>query len=313
MYNYGYMPNQAEIESYAASLNGVYGDDVAQLIATDDGRDTFLWRATVDCLRRCDQRIQNDWLYQNEQGFLSLKSFNQGQIGSCVGNAEALVLSVELSVDILLGRVPALFSCMASAEACYALSREAGNMLGGGDGSFGSAAAKSSTTMGTLWQQPYPSVNLSKYSVELCRQWGSRGVPAELKEIAGQTKLQSSYQIKNVDEAWALIGAGHPINQCSNLGFATTRDEDGACKQTGSWGHSMALIGRRTTGSGRRLFICANSWGETWVKGPVFQDQPQGSFGIDYEIVARAVAQNDMFVKVNMEGIKRKNLDWSNV
>ena len=311
-YNYGYTPDYPAIAAYAESLGNAYGDDVAQLVATDDGRDTFLWRPLVYLLQRCDARIQKRWLYVNGT-LVCLRSYNQGQVGSCVGNAEALDLSVELAVDIIVGNVPMQFTCMASAESCYALSREAGNMLGGGDGSYGAAAAKSSTTMGTLWQQPYGSVDLSEYSVERCRQWGSRGVPADLKPIAAQTKLLSSYQIKNVDEAWALIGAGHPLNQCSNLGFATTRDSDGACKQQGSWGHSMALIGRRTTASGRRLFICMNSWGEDWVSGPVYEDQPQGSFGIDYEVVAKAVAQNDMFVKANMEGIKRRKLDWSQV
>ena len=312
MYNYGYLPDPIQIQAYAESLGGLYGDDVAQLVATDSGQDTFLWRAMVVCLRRCDQRVQERWLYP--QGpFTTVKAYNQGQIGSCVGNAEARCLSLELAIDIIMGNVPMQFSCMISPEACYAQGRKAGNMLGGGDGCYGAAVAKAMTTLGTLFQQQYPSVDLSDYSVDRCRQWGSKGLPEDLVPIAAQTKLENSYQIKSVEEAWALIGAGHPINQCSNLGFTTTRDEDGALKQSGQWGHSMCLDGRRTTPAGRRLFICANSWGETWVHGPVYEDQPQGSFGIDYDVVARAVSQGDMFVKVGMEGMKRRNLDWSNV
>lgn len=313
MYNYGYIPNPQATAKYVKSLGNAYASDVAQVVATDDGRDTFLWRAVVYLLQKCTSEVQKRWLYVNDANLLCLRSYNQGSVGSCVGNAEAECQSLELAVNIVTGKAPMIFSCMASAEACYALSREAGGMLGRGDGSYGSAAAKSSTKMGTLWQQPYSNVDLSEYSVARCRQWGNTGVPADLKPIAAQTKMQSSYLIKSVEEAWALIGAGHPINQCSNLGFSTTRDSDGACRQQGSWAHSMALIGRRTTASGRRLFICMNSWGEDWVRGPTYKDQPQGSFGIDYDVVARAIAQGDTFVKAYMDGIKRLKLDWSNV
>lgn len=312
MYNYGYMPDPAAIQAYAESLGGAYGDDVAQLVATDNGQDTFLWRAMVRCLQRCSERVQKRWLYTHD-GRTSIKSYNQGQIGSCVGNAEAMDLSLELALDIICGGNPMQFTCMVSPEACYAIGREAGNMLGGGDGCYGSAVAKGVTTMGTLFQQAYTGIDLSDYSVATCRAWGAHGMPDNLKPIAAQTKLQTSYQIKSVEEAWALIGAGHPINQCSNLGFTTARDSDGALRNSGTWGHSMALVGRRTTSSGRKLFICINSWGEDWVTGPTYEDQPQGSFGIDYEVVAKAVGQGDMFVKIGMEGIKKRQLDWSNI
>lgn len=310
--NFGYVPDYEAIETYAASLNSVgYASDVAQLMATDDGNDAFLWRPLVYCLSRCSAQVQQQWLYQNGK-WTSQRSYNQGNIGSCVGNGEAEVLSVELAIDIIEGNAPMELIAMASAEACYALGREAGNMLGNQDGSFGAAAAKGSTTMGTLWQIQYPSVDLTTYSVSRCKEWGRTGVPAALKPTAAEYKLRESYQVKSTEEAWALIGAGHPINQCSNLGFAQKRDSDGACKQTGQWAHSMALIGRRTTSSGRKLFICINSWGEDWVSGPVYKDQPQGSFGIDYEIVGKAIAGGDCFVKVGMTGIKRRQLDWSN-
>lgn len=312
MYNYGYMPNPSEIQAYAESLNNAYGDDVAQLVATDDGRDSFLWRALVPLLLRCDSRIQQRWLYKNGN-YTCLRAYNQGQIGSCVGNAESMVCSIEQAIDIVCQGRPMQLTTMIAPEACYALGREAGNMLGNQDGCYGAAVAKALTTMGTLYQQKYDSVDLSDYSVDRCRQWGARGLPAELKPVAAQTKLETSYQIKTIEEAWSVIGAGHPINQCSNLGFQTTRDEDGALRPAGQWGHSMALIGRRTTSSGRKLFICMNSWGETWVNGPLYEDQPQGSFGIDYDVVAKAVAQGDMFVKIGMNGLKRRSLDWSNV
>ena len=234
---------------------------------------------------------------------------------SCVGNGEAMTLSIEEAVDIVCGLKPSSLTCMVSPEACYGLGREAGNMLGRSAGCYGAAVAKSSTTMGTLYQQPYPpTVDLTNYSVTTCRSWGSRGVPAILKPIALQTKLDTSYLIKTVAEAWTLVGAGHPLNQCSNIGFTSmTRDSDGAIKRSGRWSHSMALIGRRTTKTGRKLFICMNSWGDTWASGPLYEDQPPGSFGIDYDTVASAIAQGDVFVKIGMNGLKRKQINWSDL
>lgn len=231
---------------------------------------------------------------------------------NCVGNAEAMTLAIELAVDIIERKVPFSMSVMFSPEVCYGLGREVGNMLGRGDGCYGSAVAKASTTMGAVFQQSYGKYDLSNYSVSICRQFGYYGVPDELKKIAIETKLQQSYLIKSVEEAWALIGAGNSINQCSNIGYSSaTRDSDGAIKRGGSWGHSMNICGRRTTKSGRKLFLIMNSWGDSWASGILIDDQPPGSFYADYENVASAIAQRDCFVKVSMSGIRRKKIDWS--
>ena len=193
----------------------------------------------------------------------------------------------------------------------YGIGREAGNMLGSGDGCFGSAVAEGETKIGTLWQTKYPSIDLSDYSVSTCKQLGRVGIPKDLKDEAGKHKIVTAYQVKTADEAWSLIGAGNAINQCSDIGFNGQRDSDGAIKKNGSWGHSMAIVGRRTTAAGRKLFLIINSWGDDWTQGPLFEDQPPGSFYADFNTVGQAIGQGDVFVKIDLNGIQRI-IDWNN-
>jgi len=231
--------------------------------------------------------------------------------GNCVGNAEALITSTTQAVDIIEKGHPELFKYMGSPEALYAIGREAGNMLGSGDGCYGSAMADGETTIGTLWQTKYGDIDLSDYSVSRCKQYGRSGIPSSLREEALKYKILTAYQVKSVDEAWSLIGAGYAINQCSNIGWNGSRDSEGAIRRSGSWGHSMAIIGRRTTKSGRKLFLIMNSWGDEWTNGPLFEDQPTGSFYADYQDVAIAIGQDDVFVKIDVNGVGRI-IDWNN-
>lgn len=309
MSDYGYVPHPDETAKYCESLPP-FGDAVARAVAEDNNQDSFLYRPLVYCLSNCDEQTQARWLIKDGE-YIRLKSYNQGSIGSCVGNAEGMCLSLTAALDIIERNEPESFKYMASAEACYGFSREVGGMLGRGDGSYGSAAAKADCDIGTLWQTNYlANYDLTEYSVSRCREWGYSGVPRELKSLASEHKLFSSYRVNNADEAWGLIGAGYPINQCSGLGWSSTRDNEGACRQTGSWAHSMCICGRRTTQAGNKLFLIINSWGDGWCKGSLFEDQPPGSFYASYESIDSAMKQNDSFVKININGIQRKQIDW---
>ncbi len=304
--DYGYIPDYEQIDAFSSTLCQSR-QDLISLVSSDNNQDAFLYRPLVFCLSKSP--VASKWLVKDGE-YVRLKAYNQGNIGSCVGNAEALCLSTEAALDIVQRNEPETFQYMASPEACYGFGREAGGMLGGGDGCYGAAVAKADMSFGTLWQTSYGSIDLADYSVGRCRDWGRNGVPSGLRDIAKQHKLSDSYRIKTVEEAWALIGAGHPINQCSNLGFSTTRDAEGISRQSGSWGHSMAIIGRRTTKGGNRLFLIQNSWGDNWASGGLYEDQPQGSFYCSDKDVEKAIGQGDVFVKINVDGIQRKNLDW---
>jgi hypothetical protein len=298
--NYGYIPDVAFTQQYASTLPY---QSIGNLAADDDGRDVFLYRALVKCLQ--NSPLASVWLKDGK-----VRSYNQGNIGSCTGNAEALCLSLESALDIVERGEPQEFKWMVSPESCYGASREVGGNLGGGAGSSGGACAKASTTIGCLYQTTYPSIDLSTYTVEHCSTFGRSGIPADLKPIAAEHKLQSSYLVKDGNEAWSIIGAGSPINQCSGQGWKGNRDDEGYIAASGSWSHSMCICGRRTSQKHGKCFLIANSWGDSWTSGGLYLDQPAGYFYADFNSVDKAIRSGDSFCKVGMNGFVRRNLDW---
>jgi len=202
-----------------------------------------------------------------------LISYHQGSVGSCVGISMSQLLNHTQAIDCMIKMQPETYKHMSSGEGTYGLVREACGMRRG-DGAYGSGAARAITTMGTL-----------------C--------------------IKSANQVKSAKEAWAIIGGNDPIQVCSNRGFQKKRDRDGFCKPYGNWNHAMAIIGRRTTQSGRRGFLILNSWGENWCSGPLFEDQPKGSFWADYRVVDYMLKQGDSYNVIDLNGFKPKRLDWS--
>jgi hypothetical protein len=308
MENFGWTPNFDKIEEYKAGLNPVYGDQLQELITTDDNQDVYLWRPLTYLIKRNTQ-LSKIWLKDNR-----LVAYFQ-KIGDCVGNSDALCWSLEAAIDIVVRKEPEEFKYMCSAEACYALGREAGNMLGRGDGSYGSAQAKADITMGTLWMTKYDGVDLSTYSGARASSWGASGVPNNLKPIALQTKLKQSYAVKNADEAWTIIGLNkRPIQMCSNVGWESTKDKTGFCKQSGSWSHALCLCARRTLNGEKQLMV-RNSWGDYNYEqvAPVPFDCPRGAFWASFDSVDKAIKQGDSFTKIDVDGFKRVSLNWENV
>lgn len=230
--------------------------------------------------------------------------------GNCVGISMSQLLNVRQAIDCLVLRQPEEYRHMSSGEGTYGLVREACGMRRG-DGAYGSGAAEAVTQLGTLWMKQYGDTNLDvEYSASRCRTYGSRWCSEELKQAAKEHKILSANNVKTAEQAWALVGGYCPIQVCSNRGFRKSRDEDGACRPSGSWSHAMSIIGRRTTKSGRKLFLILNSWGENWCSGPLFEDQPKGSFYADYDVVDRMLRQGDSYNLVDLNGFRPKKLDW---
>jgi hypothetical protein len=199
---------------------------------------------------------------------------------------------------------------MTAADGLYALSRDISGDLGRGDGSYGSAAAKGIRECGVIHQRKYGDVDLTSYSADRCRAWAMKGVPQVVKDEAKKTPMRATTLLKSVEQAWAATGNGYAFNMCSDVGWDSQRDSDGACRRSGSWGHSMAVTSRRTAGS-RRLFLVHQSWGNDWTGGPYWLDQPLGSFWADWDSIERAILQGDCFVYGDYDGFPRRQLpNW---
>lgn len=279
--------------------------------ANDDGGDRYLYRPLVELLSE-DKDLSSRWLRERD-GKLCLRAYNQGNVGSCVGNATALCVSIIAAWQIIEQGKDEELVAMAAADGLYGLSREAGGMLSmRGDGSTGYAAARAIRDLGTLWQLEYEGGDLRDYSAARCRKYGSSGVPSALKKDAAEHLVITTYAVTTFDDAWAAIGRGNAINVCSTVGFDTCRDATGTCQPRGNWGHSMAVIGRRTLG-GRRQLLIQNSWGDDWNAGPYDGDQPWGSFWIDTAAAEKMLSQQDSYAYEMLGGFQADDdgdLNW---
>lgn len=304
----GWKPDPKHTEAFCAALPTIYRDQSHALADEDDDRDTMNYRVLVACLK--SMPLASEWITERD-GRPVLRTRLQGNIGSCVGNATATDIDTLAGCDIITRKEREQFKAMAAADAMYALGRDVAGQLGRWDGSAGSWAAQAVRECGTLHMLDYGDIDLRTYSQKRCKSWARRGVPSEMKTEAAEHPIRHTVRVESAEHAWSLIGNGYPINQCSDIGWQGTRDKDGAIKRRGSWSHSMAMTSRRTTKSGRRLLLIHQSWPPSWISGPYYQDQPEGSFWVDLKDADRAIKQGDTFAYSGFEGFVSRRPDYS--
>lgn len=300
---FGWIENQEGCAAFCETIPQAVSDSVTSMIETDKGEDALLYRYVVQCVKT-SPTLSARWLKDGR-----LRAYNQGSVGSCTGHGTAAALNCVYAVQCAEAGSPESFEHLLAADALYGLGREAGNMLNyRSDGCCGFMLADAITKMGTLYRKPYSNVDLTEYDEARCRQYGSKGVGAELKTLAKDHVLAEVVNVKSAREAWALIGNGYPINVCSQQGFTTQRDAEGVCEPKGTWAHSMAVIGRRTTENGEKLFLIQNSWGDSSPSGPFWQDQPYGSFFIRESVMDKMLSQGDSFAYSGLGGFEIRSL-----
>lgn len=270
-----------------------------QLFSEENDQDVYLWRA-LDKVR---------------PGFYPL---NQGQLGSCVSFGWGICCDTLLAIDNVTGRSSKFLE--ASEESIYGLARnEAFGRIGHSrsDGASGVGAAKAVTKFGVIYRQKYDAfdLDLSKYSVALCANWGAEGnggskdgLNGPFDKEAQQHPIKTTALVRTVQEAQAALQNGYPVAICSGQGFSSSRDADGFARASGSWSHCMACLGYR--GGSRPGFLIINSWGHVWNSGPKYPaDQPDGSFWAEPDTVARMLAGSDSFALSGETGFPARKLN----
>lgn len=274
--------------------------------AKDDNSPVFFWEAEQKVLGRV------------------LPSWDQSSIGSCVSHGWGRAIQDLMLIQIVKTGAEEWPDAEICREAIYGGSRvQVGKgRLGRGDGSTGSWAAEWAVNGGNLVYKKYPTIDLSGgYQVPRCREWGYRGVPADLVPIAKEHPVGSVALVKTPAEAWAAIGNGYPIPVCSNVGFQSPL-RDGFCARAGSWAHCMELRGRFTHPTKGRCFVVQNSWGnylhakpgdrnsQIDVAGRGLVQLPDGCFGITEKDAAAILAQGDSFAISSLRGFPAQKIDW---
>jgi hypothetical protein len=305
----GWFPPTPEDKQSAANCLAVarFADTEAnQFEIIGDGEDAPVWRLATKGRKMV--------------GRGPIPTYDQGQIGSCVGCGWAATISVAIAAQIAIGKARNQDAPTISPEVIYATSRvDIGkNRVRGSDGSVGAWAAEATAKIGVLAQTKYGQHDLTTYSVPRCKQWGDNGIPAELKEQAKANLAKNVTKISSGDEARKALAQGYAIAVCSNQGFGSygqggaVRDKDGFLAARGNWNHCMSIIGYRADRPG---FLILNSWGEGWVTGPKgkFDDIPEGSFWAEFAVVDRMLKQDDSYCVSGTTGFPKRRIprdDW---
>ena len=229
------------------------------------------------------------------------------QIGDCVSHGFGHGVDLLECVQIATSHKSESLKQTAT-EAIYGMARVdvGGGQLGRSDGAVGAWAAKAVSTFGTVSRDV-----VGPYDGNRAKQWGSRGVPAEIKTAAGAHKVRTATLVSTYEELEDALANGYPVPVCSNQGFTLTRDPQGFCSPHGTWGHCMLIVGVRAD---ERPGACIfQSWGSTMPDGPLALDQPSNSFWAERDVVVSMLAMQDSWAISDFDGYPGRALPaaWS--
>lgn len=218
-------------------------------------------------------------------------------IGSCLGHGWSLALDILQCCDIRRRQKHQRWRST-SHGGIYALSREKAGLLGGGDGSYGAAAAWSCQNWGDVSDQDCGETDSDD---RLASEWGRRGMPSNMKQLALPHVCRQMNTCTTAEEAAGAILDGRPIPVCSDVAFVMTRDQQGYCRRdtSTSWPHCMCIAGYDPS---LRRFCIFQSWGPNVPGGPTYLGQPDNSFWADWDTVHAMLRQGDSYVPGLFEG-----------
>ena len=299
----GYIPDPEATRAFLGELqHPTFATAAEESLAKVEYKDVFLHRSLDKC-------------WKSVYG-IPFEALDQGGAGTCVSFAYALAVQGSMAIDWETGRLskpPPLVST----EVIYGGARTAGmgqKTSPGGDGATGAGAARwvsgktRSGDGGILFRQVYGEFDLREYSIPRSRDWGYRGVPAALLPECAKQRAIEVAQVNTWDELCASLETGRFVVICSNVGYGRadgrmpTRDADGVIPRGTSWSHALCVVAvRHAKNAGpdtlepRDLALIVNSWSPDWCAGPLWKDQPRGSFYAERKNVEAALQQGDSF------------------
>jgi hypothetical protein len=299
----GYIPDPEATRAFLGELeHPTFADAAEESLAKVEYRDVSLTK-TIDKAWRAVYGVP-------------FEALDQGGAGTCVSFAYALACQGSMAVDWETGRL-AKPPPLVSTEVIYGGARTAGmgrETQPGGDGATGAGAARwvSGKTRagvgGILFREVYGEFDLRQYSIPRSRDWGYRGVPAALLPECEKNRAVEVAQVSTWDELCAALETGRCVVLCSSVGYGRldnrmpVRDDDGVLERGRQWNHAMCVVGVRharnagaDTKRPRDLALVVNSWSGDWCTGPLWRDQPRGSFYAERVNVEEALRQGDSF------------------
>lgn len=239
---------------------------------------------------------------------------NQGNIGSCVAASSTIIVDTLKSTEIANGEREE-FKAQTAIEPIYYGARI---VIGGGrirgDGAVVAHAVKYMAEYGVLAKLKYGQIDLTEYSVERCRRWGSgSGFPKTLEKISKENTIGAYSRVKSWEELRDSIANGHPIIVGSKYGFSSETDDEGFCRYSTTWNHAMAVIAVDDN-SKRKGAMISNSWGRDWLRIKKRKlNQPDGCFWVDAETIDAMMRNGDAWSVASFNGYRKPvntNVSW---
>jgi hypothetical protein len=285
----GWVHDPAAVQAVTATLpRPLFGDAARPLAGSGQGKTTLLYKAFKE--------VNGEYIKYPAQ-----------TIGDCVSHGTAHGVDLLACVQVALGKKAEAFR-QTSTEAVYGMARvDIGGERGSySDGAVGAWAAKAVSTLGTISRDV-----TGPYDGRKAKEWGARGVPADVKAKAAEHKVKTVSLVTTYEELEDALANGYPVPVCSNQGFTMERDEYGFCRPRGHWGHCMLIVGvRNDEHPGACIF---QSWGSGVPSGPLTLDQPDNSFWATRDVVAAMLAARDSWALSSFDGYPGQPLPaaWS--
>ncbi len=239
---------------------------------------------------------------------------DQGNIGSCVSAAASLITNTLMTTEIANGEREQLKGYIAIEPLYYGARVVIGKNQIRGDGAIVAHQIKYMAEYGTLLKQKYGAIDLTEYSVDRCRKWGTgSGFPKTLEDISKDHTISVYSRVKSYDEVRDSIANGYPVEVGSSYGFASETDDEGFCRQNTTWQHALSIIAVDDN-SKRKGCMISNSWPLNWLKIRKRKlNQPDGCFWVDAETINKMVSNGDAWSIGGFNGYQAKvdtSLSW---
>lgn len=282
VWNFGWFPVTDLVDpDFVPGTRKLFYEEAQPLLGSGAGKTVLLYEAALEVMgRHLDTGPQ--------------------KIGDCVGWGFAGAVDLLACVEIVMGDAGSYaWEDRASTEVIYALSRrEYGNASRWIDGSSSTWAATAVRQGGTLSRR-----RVGQYSPGRARRWGRSGLPDNLELEASEHRVARTTLVRNFAEGRDALANGYPIAVGSDVGFTTTRDEDGFCSRHEVWNHCMKFIASKD--DDRPGLLCMNSWGNDSPIGPPGKyDIPPGSFWVDAEDCDAMFRQKGAYALADFSGYK---------
>lgn len=281
---YGWHERPEEVERVVATLPFPRASTSASnILGTGAGKSAFLYKAA--------QKVTGGHLPAQQQ-----------PRGTCVSRGFSRALDYRQCVEIVGGE-SGVYEFVSHAV-IYGLGKEVGGEVGpqnkreSGDGLVGAWAAKAISQFGFVRNADVGDVDAG--SDDLAIKYAVNGVPSEIKTLCDKHKARAVTQIDGgASQCRDMLVNGFPIACCSNQGFTMKRDSKGRCTPQGSWSHCMMWS---AYDDDFKRFLVEQSWGQMCPEGPLYLDQPDNSFWIDWDVADRMAKQRDTFAIGDIDG-----------